>query len=205
MRGEASSPCKKKAARAGAITLGCGRSPALSRRFDRTPTGGRLHFASALTLLERQDGDDATAGASYLELVELLAQRGAQTGRDLEQLWRRIAFFVCVSNTDDHLRNHGFMLEADGWALAPAYDMNPDPNGQGLRLNISETDNAQDLGLLLEVAPWFRVERRQAAAILDQVVAAVRGWRAAAQARGIPRSEQDRMARAFRVAEGWAR
>ncbi|MBW2257045.1 MAG: type II toxin-antitoxin system HipA family toxin [Deltaproteobacteria bacterium] len=175
----------------------------LSRRFDRTDQGARRHFASAMTLLERQEGADASDGVSYLELVELLAQQGARAGTDLEELWRRIAFFVCVSNTDDHLRNHGFLLEPNGWSLAPAYDMNPDPYGEGLRLNISESDNAQDLDLVLDVTPWFRVGATRAREILEEVVGAVRGWRAAARARGIARSEQDRMEQAFRVAEGW--
>jgi serine/threonine-protein kinase HipA len=173
----------------------------LSKRFDRSSEGHRRHFASAMTMLQRREGDDAGAGVSYLELVEVLQQYGARTERDLEQLWRRIAFYVCVSNTDDHLRNHGFLLEAKGWTLAPAYDMNPDPYGEGLRLNISESDNAQDLELLREVAPWFRLDPAAATAILDQVVSVVRGWRTVARARGIPRSEVERMARAFRVVE----
>src|SRR5207302_5229096 len=97
----------------------------LTRRFDRNDAGGRRHFSSAMTLLQRSDRDDASAGASYLEFVELLARVGAQADRDMEELWRRIVFFMCVSNVDDHLRNHGFLLQADGWKLAPAYDMNP--------------------------------------------------------------------------------
>ena len=121
----------------------------LSRRFDRTSSGARLHFASAMTLLERNDGDGADEGATYLELADLLIRRGARTGADLEQLWRRIVFYVCVSNTDDHLRNHGFMLDKDGWVLSPAYDVNPNPHRWGLTLNISESDNAQDLDLTL--------------------------------------------------------
>jgi len=172
----------------------------LSRRFDRTQGGGRRHFASALTLLERNDGDDASGGVSYFELADLLIRLGAHTKRDLEQLWRRIAFFVCVSNTDDHLRNHGFVLTGKGWELGPAYDMNPDPLGEGLKLNISESDNAQDLDLVLEVAPYFRVGKARACEVLDDVVAAVRGWRAVATAHGLSRSAQDRMKRAFRIA-----
>ncbi len=170
----------------------------LSRRFDRTERGERLHFASAMTLLERGDGDNAAEGVSYLELSDLLIRLGASTTSDLEQLWRRIVFFVCVSNTDDHLRNHGFMLEPNGWSLAPAYDLNPDPHGEGLRLNISESDNAQDLGLVMDVAPFFRVKPTRARKIIGEVVSAVRGWRNLAKARGLSRSEQDRMEPAFR-------
>lgn len=171
----------------------------LSRRFDRCPEG-RLHFASAMTLLERSDGSGSD-GASYLELAELLIRSGARTGADLEGLWRRILFSVCVSNTDDHLRNHGFLLEPGGWTLAPAYDLNPNPYGSGLSLNISESDNAQDLDLVDEVAVYFRVARPRAAAIRAEVVDAVRGWRAVASARGLSRSAQDRMAPAFRLVD----
>lgn len=175
----------------------------LSRRFDRGPRGGRLHFASALTLLERRDGDDAVEGASYLEMADLLIRLGANTTADLEQLWRRIAFFVCVSNTDDHLRNHGFMLEPRGWTLAPAYDMNPDPHGEGLKLNISESDNAQDLELVMEVAPFFRLTQTQAKELLNVIVSAVKRWRDVAKAAGVSQAGQDRMSRAFRVVERW--
>ncbi len=173
----------------------------LSRRFDRTTGGGRLHVASAMTLLERKDGDDAGEGVSYLELADLLMRLGARTTADLQQLWRRIAFFVCVSNTDDHLRNHGFMLTGDGWSLAPAYDMNPDPHGEGLRLNISESDNAQDRDLVLQVAPYFRLKEARAQEIAREVAAAARTWPEVAAARGLSRAAQDRMRRAFRVAE----
>lgn len=173
----------------------------LSCRFDRTHDSQRLHFASAMTLLERRDGDDGDDGASYLELADALIRLGANTGADLEQLWRRIVLSVCVSNTDDHLRNHGFMLTTKGWALAPAYDVNADPGGEGLKLNISESDNAQDLELTLEVAPFFRVKAPRAEEIVDEVVASVRSWRTVASARGISKASQDRFRRAFRVAD----
>lgn len=176
----------------------------LSHRFDRTEGGGRLHFASAMTLLDRVDGQGADEGVSYLHLAELLMQSGSRTSADLEQLWRRIVFSICVSNTDDHLRNHGFMLEDEGWALAPAYDLNANPHGAGLKLNISETDNAQDLELVLSVAPVFRVESSRAREIIAEVVGAVQQWRAVAAAQGLAGPAQDRMRRAFRVAEAAA-
>ncbi|MBT3224247.1 MAG: HipA domain-containing protein [Proteobacteria bacterium] len=131
----------------------------------------------------------------------MILQQGAQAAADLEQLWRRIAFFVCVSNTDDHLRNHGFMLARTGWALAPAYDMNPDPNGEGLKLNISESDNAQDLELVLEMAPYYHVKKARVKAILKEVVGAVKTWREVASVTGISRASQHQVERAFRVAE----
>jgi serine/threonine-protein kinase HipA len=155
-----------------------------------------IHFASAMTLLERNDGDMA----SYLDLANVLIQGGAQPARDLEQLWRRVVFFVCVSNVDDHLRNHGFLLEERGWSLAPAYDMNPVPQPGGLTLNISETDNAQDLELVRQVAGHFRVKPKRADAIIGEVAAAARGWRNAARAAGLSRAELDRMAPAFALA-----
>jgi len=177
----------------------------LSRRFDRAEGGGRHHFASAMTLLERVDRQGADDGVSYLELVELLLRLGSNTSVDLEQLWRRIVFSICVSNTDDHLRNHGFMLEDTGWALAPAYDLNPDAHGAGLKLNISETDNAQDLDLARSVASVFRLKKARSEAILSEVTTAVNQWRSMASRHGLACAAQDRMQRAFRVAEGWPR
>lgn len=169
----------------------------LTRRFDRDDAGQRVHFASAMTLLERSDGEP---GASYLEIAEVIARVGAHPERDLEELWRRIVLSVCVSNVDDHLRNHGFLLEAaGGWSLAPAYDVNPVTSAQGLSLNISETDNAQDLELVREVAKHFRVKPAKADQIIEKVVGVVKGWRKAASAVGISAAEQSRMATAFRV------
>ena len=118
-----------------------------------------------ITMLERIDGQDSNDAVSYLELAEL-KRLGANPASDLTQLWRRIVFSISVSNTDDHLRNHGFMFEDAGWALAPAYDMNPDPDGAGLKLNISETANAQDIDLALSVAPQFRVKQKRAKEIV---------------------------------------
>lgn len=105
-----------------------------------------------------------------------------------------------VSNVDDHLRNHGFLLDASGWTLAPAYDLNPGPDGDGRLLNISESDNAQDLALVRDVAESFRVKPRRAGAVVAEVVKAVRGWSAEAKRAKLSRAEQDRMASAFRVA-----
>jgi len=99
------------------------------------------------------------------------------------------------------IRNHAFLLAERGWTLAPAYDLNPDPDGDGLALNLSDADNAQDLNLVRQIAPFFRVKPAQADEILAQVITAARGWRAAARGRSLSVAEQDRMARAFRVAE----
>lgn len=178
----------------------------ISRRFDRRPDGERVHFASAMTLLGYSDGANATAGASYLELAELLIQHGANTKADLEQLWRRIVFSIAVSNTDDHLRNHGFILEPDGWALSPAYDLNPVPYGAdtGLSLNISGVDNALSFELALGVAEFFRVRGPRAAEIVSEVAAAISKWPEVASGLSLGRDEQSRMRGAFQASQAWS-
>lgn len=170
------------------------------RRFDRRPTGERIHFASAMTLTGHVDGDDASSGASYLEIAEVIQSQGACAREDLIELWTRIAFNVMVSNTDDHLRNHGFLLVPNsGWRLSEAYDMNPAPGSSGLALNIDEHDNALDLDLVRSVAPYFRIKDPDAKQILERIEAAVRQWREIANAIGMSRREEDAMADAFRV------
>ncbi len=173
----------------------------MSKRFDRTEKGERIHFVSAMTLLQRTDGDNASTGTSYLEIAELIMREGSQPTQDLEQLWRRIVFFICVSNVDDHLRNHGFILGERGWILAPAYDVNPVPSANGLKLNISESDNDQDLELAKEVAAYFRLKPNQANHIIQETVKIVSGWHKEATHFGISHEEKDCMARAFRIAE----
>jgi serine/threonine-protein kinase HipA len=172
----------------------------LTRRFDRGLQNQRLYFSSAMTLLQHSDGDDASYGVSYLELLEFILKGGAKPQRDLEELWRRIIFNICVSNTDDHLRNHGFILERQGWVLSPAFDLNPNPLGDGLKLNISETDNSQDLNLARDVAPLFRLNSKQVETILCEVRSSIRTWQFEAEKLGIPKKEQLKMKEAFRLA-----
>lgn len=152
-----------------------------------------------MTLLGYDDGADAAAGVSYLELAELLMRSGAEVDRDLEELWRRIVFSIAVSNCDDHLRNHGFLLSERGWRLSPAYDLNPNPDGLALTLNITENGNALDFGLALSTAKYFGLRSEKAEKILREIRAAVRSWREIAGRYEIPVSEQDRMRRAFRI------
>ncbi len=168
----------------------------LTKRFDRTEKAGRIHFASAMTLLGYSDGEQS-AGASYLELVEFIIRNGVEVSRDLEELWRRIVFSICVKNTDDHLRNHGFLLTDSGWLLSPAYDVNPNEYGKGLHLNISGKDNSLHLDLALEVAEYFRLENDKANKIIKQIRKAVDGWKESAAKYKITKAEQDRMAAAF--------
>ncbi len=170
------------------------------KRFDRT-LDGRLHFASAMTLIGRLDGDDASTGASYLEIARVLIDHGVQTDADLRELWSRIVFNMLVSNTDDHLRNHGFLLvPGKGWRLSDAYDMNPVPESHGLKLNVSEADNAMDLDLARSVAPYFRVSKKLAGEIIERSQAVVRQWPKIAGSLRIRAREQERMAAAFRLA-----
>ena len=170
------------------------------QRFDRVPGSSgkrRLHFASAMTLLGYYEGSDEVADASYLELVDLISNHGSNVATDLEELWRRLVFSICVSNTDDHLRNHGFILTDRGWKLSPAYDINSDPDGLGLSLNINETENSLSLELAMEVAPYFRLDQGRAEEVLNRVRTSVSSWRDVAKAKGIPRGSIEMMAPAF--------
>jgi serine/threonine-protein kinase HipA len=169
----------------------------LSKRFDRTKSGERIHFASAMTLLGYTEGADFHDGASYLEFAEFLMKNGANVDKDLEEIWRRIVFSICVKNTDDHLRNHGFLLTESGWILSPAYDINPVETGTGLKLNISESDNSLDLDLAMEVAGYFRLDDQRASQIIDRVKKAVKGWKVLAEKYKISKFEQDLMSNAF--------
>jgi serine/threonine-protein kinase HipA len=173
----------------------------LVRRFDRTDTGQRLHFASAMTLTGHHDGDDASTGTSYLEIARVLMNHGAQTNDDLRELWSRIVFNVLVSNTDDHMRNHGFILvPGKGWRLSEAFDMNPVPGSLGLTLNISETDNALDLDLVRSVAPFFRLKAKAAGEIIESSQAVVKQWRKIARRLALSTRACEWMAPAFRLA-----
>lgn len=171
----------------------------LTKRFDRTRDGGRLHFTSAMTQLGYTDGSDAATGVSYLELVDFITRNGVNVKEDLQELWRRIVFSISVSNTDDHLRNHGFLLSNDGWHLSPAYDINPNEGGRGLKLNISENDNALELDLAMDVHTYFRLNEARALEIIEHVKAVVGKWRKVATKYGISKLDQEIKAPAFNV------
>jgi serine/threonine-protein kinase HipA len=166
----------------------------LAQRFDRTPPDGRLAFVSAMTLTQRTDGE---AGASYLELVDLLQSRGAQTRADCEQLFRRIVFSILIHNTDDHLRNHGFFIDVRGIRLSPAYDINPSIERRELSLAINEIETACDVSIAMDACQAYGLTPQAANQVLRQVQTAIAPWRSHASALGIPRSEQDMMASAF--------
>lgn len=169
----------------------------LVKRFDRTARGGRLAFISAMTLTQRADGE---AGASYLELIDLLQSRGGNTRADSEQLFRRVLFNILIHNTDDHLRNHGFFIDESGIRLSPAYDMNPSIDRQDLTLAINEVETTCDVSIAMDARQDYGLNAQEAGKALQQVQDAVAGWRGEATHLNIPQAEQDLMIDAFQAA-----
>lgn len=173
------------------------------RRFDRVAASGRRRFfASAMTLL----GKDVSEGTSYLELAEFLSRRGDpdHLTADLEQLFRRVAFNVAVGNRDDHLRNHGFLLGARGWRLAPAFDVNPNIDKAEHVLNIDDVDNRPDLTTVLATAAFYRLSPARARAIVDQTVVVAATWASAARRAGIAAADIELTRSAFGAIDGLA-
>ena len=177
------------------LSLGSRHRTFASRRFDRLANGRRRFFVSAMTLLNRQDGENA----SYLELAEFLSFRGSPTHKeeDLRELWMRIVFNILVSNRDDHLRNHGFILSADGWRLAPAYDLNPNIERTHHQLAIDSSDPTPDVELAMSTAEFYGLNGAQAGLILHRVRTAVSQWRAIAASHRLSRAEIELVAQAF--------
>ena len=174
----------------------------LVKRFDRDGRK-RIHFASAMTMLGKKDGANASDGSSYLEIASFLKANGAKPKRDLAELWKRIVFSMAVSNTDDHFRNHGFILSDQGWELAPLYDVNPDIYGEYLSLNVDAKEAGIDFALAIDAAPYYGLRREEAAKTVDAVKDIVKNnWKSLAQKYGISRGEIDRMAPAFMICEG---
>ena len=168
----------------------------LMQRFDRNNIGGRIPFISALTALAASDGDTR----SYLELLDVLRTGGATPERDARQLWRRMAFNVLISNTDDHLRNHGYLRDAGGWRLAPAYDLNPMPVDVKPRhhaLTLDEENDASSIDTAFSVAGQFGLKPDTARAIAAEVGVAVLAWRDVAAEKGLTGAQIERMASAF--------
>ena len=169
----------------------------LTKRFDRIKKE-RIHFASAMTMTGNSEDNMRDNKASYLEIAEFIKFSGASNEEDLHQLWRRIVFNISISNTDDHLRNHGFVLSEKGWRLSPAFDVNPSIDKHGLALNIDTDNNALDFDLARSVGEFFMLDRTVMDKILNEVRFVVSDWRKYANSIGIPKTEQDRMAPAFR-------
>ena len=168
----------------------------LSRRFDRTDDGRRIYFASAMTLLGLSDGTNASTGNGYLDIVDFILQNCTEVNKNLQELYRRVAFNICIGNSDDHFRNHGFLLTAKGWTLSPAYDMNPTLN-EYQSLLISNSSSKADLAILSDACEDYMLPQDVATKIISEVVAAVKGWKALATKLGIANSEMDLFGNTF--------
>ncbi|MCL2834375.1 MAG: type II toxin-antitoxin system HipA family toxin [Treponema sp.] len=172
------------------------------KRFDRKEQN-RLPFISAMSMIGAKDNEQH----SYLEIANALLQYGAAPLMDLEELWRRLVFSICISNNDDHLRNHGFLMDypkrnkhENGWRLSPAYDLNPVPRQTGphfLSLNINETSGEASIETALSVTDEFKLKKEKAKTILEDIRRSVNGWKITARSLGINPDEMERMANAF--------
>lgn len=147
----------------------------LSRRFDRTDEAKRIHFASSMSLLGLKDGDNAQSGFGYLDIVDFIIQGCCDVEKNLHELYRRVAFNICIGNSDDHFRNHGFLLTPKGWTLSPAYDMNPTLN-EHQSLLINESSNKADIRVLLDSCESYMINKEEAEIIIQDVQAAVSKW-----------------------------
>mgnify|MGYP005759698693 CR=1 FL=1 len=174
----------------------------LSQRFDRREDGKRIHFASAMTLLGLNDGDNANTGNGYLDMVDFILQNCTNVEDNLKELYRRVAFNICIGNTDDHFRNHGFLLTAKGWTLSPAYDMNPTLN-EYQSLLINSHTNKSDLNELLNSCEEYMLQKQSAQQIISEVLNTVKEWQSLATRLGIAKSEQERFAAVFERHSGY--
>lgn len=160
----------------------------LSKRFDRTVDRRRIHFASAMTLLGLTDGSNAQTGNGYLDIVDFILQNCCDVENNLRQLYLRVAFNIAIGNTDDHFRNHGFLLTPKGWTLSPAYDLNPTTN-EYQSLLINSSTNKSDLNLLLGSSEEYMIGKDEATKIIGEVTNAIKGWRRMAASLGIAKRE----------------
>lgn len=168
----------------------------LSKRFDRTTDGKRIHFASALTLLGLTDGDNESTGYGYTDIVDFIVQHGCNVEQNLEELYRRVAFYIIVGNSDDHFRNHGFLLTRKGWELSPAYDINPTLSGsQSLLINRNTSES--NIDILLESAGDYMLSSAKAQGIINNVRDAMKSWRNEARKHGLPQRDIDMFAPRF--------
>ena len=168
-----------------------------TKRFDRHQ-GKRIHFASAMTMTGKNEDILKDSTASYLDIAEFIQFHGASNKKDLLQLWRRIVFNIAISNTDDHLRNHGFILLEDGWHLSPAYDINPSIEKNGLSINIDTNNNALEFDLAFSVGEYFQLNESEMNKIYSEIKSVVRKWKVFAKQIGISRAEQELMESSFR-------
>ena len=169
----------------------------LSKRFDRLPDGRRKHFASALTLLGLNDGCDYKSGNGYLDIVDFILLNCRDVNENLRQLYRRVAFNIAIGNSDDHFRNHGFLLTPRGWTLSPAYDMNPTLN-EYQALLINSNTNQADLDVLLDSSDEYMIGKDEAKRIIDEVKTGVSQWKTIALRLGIAKREMEVFEQVYR-------
>lgn len=171
----------------------------LVKRFDRAGNR-RIHFSSAMTMLGKTDGASAADGTSYLDMVSFIKSNGASAKEDLIELWKRIVFYMAVSNTDDHLRNHGFILTSKGWRLSPLYDVNPVPQGDELSLNVNDADNRISIELAIETAHYYGINNVDAHRMAEEILITIRdNWERLAKKCGLNHSDIEDMRPAFGI------
>ena len=168
-----------------------------TKRFDRSKSK-RIHFASAMTMTGNSEDTIKTNPAGYLDIAGFIQFNESNNTKELHQLWRRIVFNIAISNTDDHLRNHGFILHKDGWQLSPAYDINPSIEKDGLSLTIDANNNSLDFDLAKSVGEYFQLSNLQMEKTLKDIKSVVKNWKVEANKIGISRAEQEMMSGAFR-------
>ena len=170
----------------------------LSKRFDRTTEAKRIHFASSMSLLGLKDGENAQGGYGYLDIVDFILQGCCDVEKNLLELYRRVVFNICIGNSDDHFRNHGFLLTPKGWTLSPAYDMNPTLN-EYQSLLINESSNKADINILLDSSESYMIKREKAEIIIQEVQAAVSQWESLATLLQIPAREMAMFKKRFKL------
>lgn len=168
----------------------------IMKRFDRKGNI-RIPFLSAMSMLNALDNDEIPR--SYMEIADAIRQYGSNPKADFVELWKRIVFSIAISNTDDHLRNHGFLYDSQkGWRLSPLYDVNPNPQSAGvLTTYISENDNTANFDLALSVAEYFGLKNQDSKIIVDEIKTAIKDWKSIAKSFGINRTEIEQMEKAF--------
>jgi serine/threonine-protein kinase HipA len=168
-----------------------------TKRFDRLKNK-RIHFASAMTMTGNNEDTIKENHPSYLDIAEFIQFNESNNKKELQQLWRRMVFNIAISNTDDHLRNHGFILHKNGWQLSPAYDINPSIDKDGLSLNIDSNNNALDFDLAKSVGEYFQLKEKQMEDIIKEIKGVVKNWKVEATKIGIPKAEIALMSSAFK-------
>ena len=179
------------------VSTKSGHDVLLSKRFDRNADGHRVHMASSLTLLGLSDGAGWQTGNGYLDIVDFIVSHGSNVEKSLEELYRRVAFNICIGNSDDHFRNHSFLLTKKGWELSPAYDMNPTLSRHQALL-IDEHSNEASLEALFAAHKSYMLDQQTAQQIINDVTHTMLHWESTAKACGLPRSEMNHYASRFK-------